>query len=143
MVCAAARRATTRRLRASPETMRLSASRPRTPAAHAAAHPAARASMWATASWLTSGLAAAWHMEEVGHEPRRACEAAQDTPPIARRPPARSEGSGTLKPPQRRGRRTYCAIRCATQKFALNLRELASTSPYPTSPYPQQVHGAY
>ena len=37
MVCAAARRATTRRLRASPETMRLSASRPRTPAAHAAA----------------------------------------------------------------------------------------------------------
>jgi len=59
MVCAAARRAATRRLRAPPETMRLSAPRPRTPATHAAAHPAARARVRATASWLTSGLAAA------------------------------------------------------------------------------------
>ena len=44
----------------------------------------------------TSGLAAARHMTAAGHGLRRTCVAAQDTPPIALRPPARSQGSRPL-----------------------------------------------
>ena len=44
----------------------------------------------------TSGLAVARHMTAAGHGLRRACVAAQDTPPIALRPPARSQGSRPL-----------------------------------------------
>jgi len=117
-----------------PEAMRLSAPRPRTPAAHAAASLAAHGSVRATAGWLTSGLAAAWHMRAVGQGLRHARLAAQGTPPTTRPSPARSAGSRPLQPREKSHPSIFrCGglitqIPCRTCEVQLRISKLARFS---------------